>query len=310
MRLTFLGTSAGAPTKHRNVSAIGLQFIQQSRLWLFDCGEGTQQQILHSPLRLSQLERIFITHVHGDHMFGLPGLLSTRSLQIASTTPVTVYGPPEVGEYLAKTLELSSSHLGYEVTFVAVQPGCIYEDETLTVVCTPLEHRVPAFGYAVIEKPQPGHFEVSKAIELGIPAGPLYGRLKNGETVTLPDGRQIDGKTLVGPEQVGRKIVYCSDTVLCKAAIELAQQATVLIHEATYSHEDLELAVRGGHSTATQAAEVAIQAEVGTLILTHFSGRYEAKEGLTVEDLEREAQALFPNTYAASDFWSYDIPRK
>ncbi len=310
MRLTFLGTSAGAPTRQRNVSAIGLQFSQQSNLWLFDCGEGTQQQILRSPLRLSQLERVFITHVHGDHLFGLPGLLSSRSLQASATTPVTVYGPAGVAEYVNKSLELSASHLGYPVETVTVRPGQIFEDANYIVECAALEHRVPAFGYAVTEKPQPGRFDAEEATRLGIPTGPLYGRLKKGETVTLPDGRRIEGQTLVGPPRSGRKLVYCSDTIYSRTSIELAQAADVLIHEATYAHVDLDLAVRGGHSTALQAAQVAREAGAKTLILTHFSGRYEDKEGLTVKDLLEEAQTVFPETHAASDFWSYELNRK
>ncbi len=309
MRLTFLGTSAGAPTRYRNVSAIGLQFIQRSTLWLFDCGEGTQQQVLRSPLRLSQLERIFITHVHGDHLYGLPGLLASRSLQYAAETPVTVYGPPSVADYLQSVFRYSEARLGYPVTVVAVEPGLIYEDDEVSVWCAPLEHRVTTFGYALVEKPQPGRFKVEEAAALGIPPGPLYGQLKNGQVVTLPDGRTIDGATLVGPARPGRKIVYCSDTVYCQNAIDLSREADVLIHEATYATADLDLAERGGHSTAAQAAQVARAAGVKSLILTHFSGRYEAKEGLTVDDLLHEAQALFPDTYAAADFWSYEIAR-
>ena len=215
MRLTFLGTSSGTPTRYRNVSAIGLQFIQQSKLWLFDCGEATQHQILRSPLKLSQLERIFITHLHGDHIYGLPGLLASRALQYGATTPVTLYGPAGLEAYLRATIGMNDeSEGGYPITIVTVEPGLIYEDETLKVECAPLEHRVPAFGYAVSEKPGPGRFDVEAATALGIPAGPLYGRLKAGQTVTLPDGRTIDGQTLVGPQRPGRKLVYCTDTKL------------------------------------------------------------------------------------------------
>jgi ribonuclease Z len=310
MKLTFLGTGAGAPTRHRNVSGIGLQFIQQSILWLFDCGEGTQQQILRSPLKLSQLERVFITHMHGDHVFGLPGMLASRSLQQTTLTPVTIYGPAGVEQYVQTALGLSGSHLSYPITTVTVQPGLLYEDALCTVECIQLQHRITAFGYAVIEKEQPGHFDAEAAKDLGIPPGPLYGRLKNGEVVTLDDGRIIDGTTLVGPSRPGRKIVYCSDTIFCNASIDLARNADVLIHEATYNEEDYDLAIRGGHSTAQQAAQVAAAAQVKTLILTHFSARYESKEGPGIESLLAEAQAIFPNTLIANDFWSHEITRK
>lgn len=310
MRLTFLGTGAGAPSRNRNVSAIGLQFIQQSLLWLFDCGEGTQQQVLRSPLRLSQLERIFITHLHGDHLFGLPGLLASRSLQQMTDAPVTLYGPEGLTEYMQTALRLSGTHLAYPIEFVTARPGLLYEDERLSVFCQQLEHRLTAFGYAVQEKPQPGRFDVEAAKALNLPPGPLYGQLKQGAVVTLADGRIIDGKMLVGPLRPGRKLAYCSDTVFCEAAIELAQSADVLIHEATYNEADVDLAARGTHSTAKQAAQVAQAANVGTLILTHFSARYEAHEGPGIESLLEEACAIFPNTLLASDFWSYELLRK
>ena len=307
MRITFLGTGAGAPSRNRNVSAIGLQFIQQSLLWLFDCGEATQQQVLRSPLRLSQLERIFITHLHGDHVFGLPGLLASRSLQQMTDAPVTLYGPEGLAEYIQTALRLSGTHLGYPLDFVTARSGLLYENKHLSVFCKQLEHRLTAFGYAVQEKPQPGHFDVEAAKALQLPPGPLYGQLKQGQLVTLDDGRIIDGKTLVGPLRSGRKLVYCSDTVFCEAAIELARSADVLIHEATYNEADVDLAVRGTHSTAKQAAQVAQAANVDTLILTHFSARYEAHNGPGIESLLEEARAIFPNTYLASDFWSYEL---
>lgn len=309
MRLTFLGTGAGAPSRNRNVSAVGLQFMQESRLWLFDCGEGTQQQILRSPLKLSQLERVFITHMHGDHLYGLPGMLASRSLQQAGLTPVTVYGPPGIEEYLAVTLRTSAAGLGYPLEVVTVKPGKIYEDATILVEAAHLEHRVTTFGYAVTEKPQPGRFKVEDATALGITPGPIFGQLKAGRTVTLADGRVIDGKKLVGPDRPGRKLVYCCDTVRCRAAAELGKNADILIHEATFSHADLDLAIRGGHSTALQAAEIAGAANAQTLIMTHFSVRYDGKDGPGVESLLQEAQEIFPNTFVASDFWNYSLKR-
>ncbi len=313
MRLTFLGTSAGAPTRLRNVSAVALQFDQQSAFWLFDCGEGTQQQLMRSPLRLSQLQYVFISHLHGDHFYGLPGMLSSRSLQYGAETPLTVFGPPGLQRYLQTTFEVSGgSQMGYPLTIREVGPGRVYEDERMQVDCLPLVHRIASFGYAVSEKDQPGHFDAEAARNLGVPTGPLYGRLKRGETITLPDGTVINGEKLVGPPIAGRKVVYCCDTVYCQNAIQLAQAADALIHEATYAGEDLELAVRGGHSTATQAAQVARQAGAKTLLMTHFSPRYEGAgvEGPGMERLQTEARQTFANSYIAHDFWSYDIPRQ
>lgn len=312
MRLTFLGTSAGTPSRFRNVSAMALQFDQQSAFWLFDCGEGTQQQFLRSPLRLSQLQCVFISHLHGDHFYGLPGMLASRALQYGADTPVTVFGPPGLLRFMQTTFEVSGGQVGYPLTIQEIKPGLIYEDERFSVTCLPLIHRIASFGFAVVEKDQPGHFDVEAARQLGIPAGPLYGRLKRGETITLPDGRTVNGAELVGPPIPGRKVVYCCDTIYCHNSIQLARQADVLVHEATYAGEDLELAVRGGHSTAPQAAHVAAQAGVKALIMTHFSPRYEGQgaEGPGIERLQTEARQTFANTYIAHDFWSYDIPRR
>lgn len=308
MKITFLGTSSGAPTRARNVSSIALQWSQTGKLWLFDCGEGTQHQVLRSPLRLSQLERVFFTHLHGDHLFGITGLLATRSMMEANTTPVALYGPAGLAEYLQCTLDGSQTRLGYPIQIKAVTGGRVYEDESVRVECAPLIHRAPTFGYAIVEKEQTGRFDVEMAQALGVPAGPLYGRLKQGESVTLPDGRTIHGADLVGPPRPGRKLVYCGDTTYTPNAVALARDADVLIHEATYLEEDRPLAVRAQHSTALSAARVAREASVQLLLLTHISPRYEA--GGRLNDLLAEARSVFPNTLLADDFFTYEIPRK
>ncbi len=311
MKITFLGTSSGAPSRTRNVSSIALQLPERGAFYLFDCGEGTQHQMLRSPLRPSQLERIFITHLHGDHIFGLIGLLASRSLATGGVSPVTLYGPEGLDEYVRCSLHVSRTHLGYplEVRTVAA-PGIVYEDEALSVVCAPMRHGIEAYGYAVIEKEQTGRFDVEKAQALGVPAGPLYGRLKNGETITLPDGRTVDGTTLIGPPRPGRKIVFTGDTTYTPSAVELALNADVLIHEATYSENDLPLAERAQHSTTGMAARVAHEADAKTLILTHISPRYEGGEGQTTDDLLREAQTIFPNTLLAHDFFTYEVQKR
>jgi ribonuclease Z len=304
MQITFLGTSSGTPTRARNVTAIGVQLPQRPSLWLFDCGEGTQHQVLRSPLRLSQLEKVFFTHLHGDHLFGLVGLLASRALGGGGSTPVTLYGPPGLKEYVQATLRYSETHLNYPISIQVIEPGVVWCDEEFTVVCKPLKHRVPAFGYSVIERDQPGRFDVERAQALGIPSGPLYGQLKAGRTVTLPDGRTIDGRTLVGPKRRGRKLTYCSDTIFSPNAVELAYDSDVLMHESTYLAADLDLAERGMHSTATMAAEVARRAGVRQLILTHFSPRYEFA-GLA--EMLAEARAIFPGTILAEDFLRYEV---
>ena len=307
MKLTFLGTGAGSPSLTRNVSSLALQWPQRAALWLFDGGEGTQQQVLRSSVKLSQLEQIWVTHLHGDHVFGLPGLLASRSAAQAVEAPVTVFGPPGLEEWLRTTLRLTATGLKFPLLFETVTEGLVYEDDTREVYCRRLNHRVTSYGYAACEKPRPGTFDAASAQALGVPFGPLFGRLKAGETLTLPDGRVVDGAALVGPPRPGRKVVVCGDTGRTPATVELAAGADVLVHEATFLRDQQERAVAAGHSTAAEAARVAREAGVGTLILTHISARYEGEAPPHAADLLAEAQAIFPNTLLARDFWSYEV---
>ncbi len=309
MQITFLGTSSGVPTRSRNVSGIALRLPQRAEVWLFDCGEGTQHQILRSDLRVSQIRRIFVTHMHGDHTFGLMGLLASCGLA-GNPERIDIYGPPDLDEYLKACRRYSQTHFSYPVKVHTVKPGVVFEDEEFSVSCAPLKHRVPAFGYRITEKDRPGHFDVEKAKALEIPSGPLYGKLKRGEVVVLPDGRKINGAELCGQTEVGRKVVYCTDTVYCESAVELAHDADVLIHEATFAHQDAELAYQRLHSTSTMAAQVALGAHVKQLLMTHFSPRYAPGNSIELRDLLEEARSIFPNTQLASDFWTYEVPRR
>ena len=309
MEITFLGTSSGVPTRARNVSSVALRLPQRAEVWLFDCGEGTQHQLLRSDIKTSQIKRIFITHMHGDHIFGLMGLLASCGLAGSAQT-INLYGPEGLAEYLHACAKYSYIHFSNRIQVHTVQPGIIYEDEEFTVSCLQLKHRVPAFGYRISEQDRPGRFDVEKATALGIPPGPVYGKLKQGEIVTLSDGRIIRGSDLCGSTEPGRKIAYCTDTVYCEAAIELARNADVLIHEATFSHQDAQLAFDRLHSTSTMAAQVALAAGVKQLIMTHFSPRYAPGNSLGLDDLSQEAQAIFPQTKLAYDFFSYKVPRR
>jgi ribonuclease Z len=309
LKLTFLGTSAGTPSRSRNVTSIALQWMQEGSVWLFDCGEGTQQQILRSPLSLSRIQRIFLTHLHGDHLFGLPGLLSTRSLIDPSSSPIAIYGPEGLEKFINCSLEASRAHLAYPISVQTISEGLVYKDDVREVHCRRLSHgAMPSFGYAIIEKPRPGEFDAEKAAALGIPAGPIYGKLKAGEKVTLDDGRVIDGKELVGPAKPGRKVVICGDTGETPNTVQLAQGADVLVHEATFAIAEEERAYAQGHSTTIVAAKAAREADVKTLILTHISARYEAQDRSQLAMLLEEARAIFPNTYIAEDFWTFDLP--
>jgi ribonuclease Z len=311
VQVTFLGTSSGVPTRGRNVSAVALRLPQRSELWLFDCGEGTQHQFLRSDLRVSQLRRIFVTHMHGDHVFGLPGLLA--SLGLAGTcTGIDLYGPDPLRDYLEGVLRTSSTRISYplrthRVRSAAESGALLLDDDDLTVRCTPLTHRVPAYAYRVDQKPRAGRFNVEQAKALGIPPGPIYAELKAGRDVSLEDGRIINGASLCGPDRPGASVVYCTDTVFCEAAVELARGADLLIHESTFSHAEAELAYQRQHSTSTMAAQTALEAGVKQLVLTHLSPRYMPGNPMTPDDLVAEASAIFPNTLVAKDFLSLDI---
>ncbi len=309
MQITFLGTSSGVPTRSRNVSSVALRLPQRGELWLFDCGEGTQHQVMRSDLKISQLTRIFVTHLHGDHIFGLMGLLATCGLA-GNTSRVDIYGPPNLNEYLIACRRYSGTHFSYPVQVHTVQPGIVYEDDEFTVICDLLTHRVTTFGYRVTEKDRSGRFDIDKAKALKIPPGRVYGQLKRGETVTLLDGRTINGKDLCGETEIGRKIAYCTDTVFCDNAVSLAVDADLLIHEATFAHRDADLAFQRLHSTSTMAAQTALAAGVKQLIMTHFSPRYAPGNPIEFKDLLAEARAIFPNTKMAYDFFSYEVPRR
>jgi ribonuclease Z len=311
VQVTFLGTSSGVPTRARNVSAVALRLPQRAELWLFDCGEGTQHQFLRSDLRVSQLSRIFVTHMHGDHVFGLPGLLA--SLGLAGTcSGIDLYGPDLLRDYLEGVLRTSSTRIGYPLRSHRVKEAArtgalLLDDDDLTVRCTPLTHRVPAYAYRVDQKPRAGRFDVDKARDLGIPPGPIYAELKAGRTVTLEDGRIINGASLCGPERPGCSVVYCTDTVFCEAAVELAAGADLLIHESTFAHAEAEMAFQRQHSTSTMAAQTALAAGAKQLVLTHLSPRYMPGNPVTPDDLLEEARAIFPNTLIAKDFLTLEV---
>jgi ribonuclease Z len=288
---------------------VALKLPQRGEVWLFDCGEGTQHQLLRSELNISQVTRILITHMHGDHVYGLMGLLATCGMT-AHARGISLYGPRGLAEYVREVSRRTQLHTSYPLEVHTVEEGKVFEDEEYTVTCAPLKHRLPAFGYRVTEKDRPGHFDVARAQALGIPSGPIYGRLKRGERVTLADGRTVSGADFSGPALRGRSVVYCTDTTFCRAAVELARDADLLIHEATFAEADEPLAVRSTHSTAAMAARVSHEAGARRLLLTHFSPRYFPGNQTEPDDLLREARAVFPATELAHDFLSVDVARR
>ncbi|RST73753.1 ribonuclease Z [Siminovitchia acidinfaciens] len=305
MNLLFLGTGAGVPAKLRNVSALALMLLEErNAVWLFDCGEATQHQILHTSLKPRKIEKIFITHLHGDHIFGLPGLLGSRSFQ-GGTSELTVYGPKGIRQFLEVSLKISGTHLRYPLTIMEFDDGPIFEDSQFTVEALLLDHALPSYGFRITEKDKQGALDANKLREEGIPPGPIYKRLKAGEAVTLEDGRTIHGSDYVGPSQKGRVLAILGDTRPCQNAVKLSVNADLLVHEATFSGDNAEMANEYFHSTTLQAAAIARDANARLLCLTHISSRYGKEDW---DQLEKEAQSIFPNTKVVSDFTNIAIP--
>ena len=278
IRIVFLGTSAGMPSRERNVAAIAV--VLDGAVLLFDCGEGTQHQLLRAPVRSGSIDAIFLTHLHGDHCYGLPGLLATMSMN-ARSRPLDLIGPAGTREYLEAVLRTTQHNPIFEIR-ISEPP---YRGAGFEVVAAPLEHSVTCFGYCVIEDDRPGVFDPEKARALGIPPGPEWHKLQQAKDLRV-----------TGEPRRGRRIVYCTDTRVCDAAVELARGADVLIHEATYDESMSAEAEERFHSTAKGAASVAAAAKVNRLIITHFSTRYR-----DVQPLVDEARGVFANTEAAHD---------
>lgn len=307
MELLFLGTGAGLPAKTRNVSSIALKLLEErNAVWLFDCGEATQHQILYTSIKPKKIEKIFISHLHGDHIYGLPGLISSRVFQ-GGESPLAVYGPAGIEAFVKTSLLVTGTKLSYPLEIIEIEEGAVFEDDRFKVVAKKVSHGMESYGYRIEEKDLPGALQVEALVKKGILPGPIYQRLKNGETIRTEKGEIINGKDFMGPAKKGRIIAYTGDTRRCDNLIDLAQQADVLIHEATFGKEEDDLAHLYFHSTTEQAAATAKKAKVKQLILTHISARYQgdAKK----KQLELEANKIFPKTVVASDFDVYPVVR-
>lgn len=305
MKLTFLGTSAGSPTAERNVSSIMLDLRQEKgRLWLFDCGEATQMQMQKAKFSLAKLEMIFLTHLHGDHLFGLPGVLTTRSL-MQNQTPLTLVGPKGIKQFIQTVIDISYSWLTYPLNIIELeQDGLVFEDNKFRVEAKLLAHRVPCFGYRIIEKDLPASLDIDKLKKDNIHIGSFYRDLKEGRTVTLEDGRIIHGKDYLETIRKGKKIAILGDTIPCQASIDLAQDVDLLIHEATQEQALEEKALERGHSTTVHAATIAKQAHARRLIITHISPRYSLNDKTK---LVNEARNIFAPTEIATDFATFEV---
>lgn len=305
MKLTFLGTSAGSPTAERNVSSIMLDLRQERGcLWLFDCGEATQMQMQKAKFSLAKLEMIFLTHLHGDHLFGLPGVLTTRSL-MQKQSPLTLVGPKGIKQFIQTVIDISYSWLTYPLNIIELeQDGLVFEDNKFRVEAKLLAHRVPCFGYRIIEKDLPASLDIDKLKKDNIHIGSFYRDLKEGRTVTLEDGRIIHGKDYLETIRKGKKIAILGDTIPCQASIDLAQDVDLLIHEATQEQALEEKALERGHSTTVHAATIAKQANARRLIITHISPRYTLNDKTK---LVNEARNIFAPTEIATDFATFEV---
>ncbi|MGH7713042.1 MAG: ribonuclease Z [Gemmatimonadaceae bacterium] len=296
----FLGTSASRPTVERGVSSVVVE--REGETMLFDCGEGTQRQMMRYGVSFA-LNDIFFSHFHADHFLGLPGLLRTMALQ-GRSEPMHLWGPPGANRFLKQAASLGAERPTFPLQIHELEPGAVAKRGDYSIVAVPAVHRGPtALTYGLVEDERRGRFNPERARELGIPEGPLWGRIHRGESVSLDDGRVIEPGALVGPTRHGRRIVITGDTRPCDATVELARGADLLVHEATFAEEEAERARETGHSTAREAADVAARAGVRRLVLTHLSARYTRD----TTDLEREARAAFPATIIARDGMEIDV---
>jgi ribonuclease Z len=301
LHVTFLGTAGSVPTPKRSLPAVAIQ--RKGELLLLDCGEGTQRQMVQAKMGFHRKTKVFITHMHGDHVLGLPGLIQTMSL-MDREKKLEIYGPKGICAFV----ELVKQTVQFTLTF----PTEVFEIENAGKICEEKEyevhtvwadHVIPSLAYALVEKPRAGKFYPEKAKKLGVPEGPLWSKLQRGFAVELPNGRTVKPEEVVGPPRPGRKIVYSGDTRPSKSLAEIASNADLLIHDATFDDNLEERAREDGHSTPGQAAKVAKEAKVRRLVLTHISARYE-DSGILLE----QAKKVFPSVQIAEDFMQVDVP--
>jgi ribonuclease Z len=301
MSIRLLGTSASRPTVERNVSSIAVH--REGETLMFDCGEGTQRQMMRYGITFA-LEDIFFTHMHADHLLGVIGLMRTMALQ-GRVERLRLWGPRGSSRVLKRAEALGFERSTFPLEILEIEAGQRLERKGYAIVGFPVEHRGAAsLGYAIVEEERKGRFNPDLARELGIPEGPLWGQIHRGMAITLDDGRVIEPRVLVGERRPGRSVVITGDTRPCPATIEAARNADLLVHEATFGDEEAERAIETGHSTAREAAQVARDAGVRRLLLTHFSARYSRD----ASELDREAKSVFSETLIGKDGLELDVP--
>ncbi|MDO5827544.1 MAG: ribonuclease Z [Methanobrevibacter sp.] len=297
MEIIFLGTSSAVPTLERNHPSIALRAFAE--VMLFDCGEGTQRQLIEAKISPMKITKIFISHFHGDHILGLGGLIQSLGFR-GREKDLDIYGPKGLQRIINAISNFGYFQINYNLNIHEIDDGTIIETEEYAVECAKVEHNIPSYAYSIREKKKP-LFLRKKAEELGIPPGPLYGKLHKGEEVEF-EGRIIKPEQVLGEAKKGKKISYSGDTRPCEEMIRLARDSDILIHESTYEAEDHQRAVDNAHSTSVEAAEIAREANVNELVLTHISTRYTSDENIL-----SEAQKVFKNTKVAKDYMKIDL---
>ncbi len=301
LHVIFLGTAGSIPTPQRSLPAVAIR--RKGELILFDCGEGVQRQMIQAGVGFHRKTKVFVTHLHGDHMLGLPGLFQTMSL-LDRERKLEVYGPSGIKAFVDAIEQTVQFTLTFPIEVSEIKnSGVVCEEKEYEVHATWADHVTHSLAYALIEKPRPGKFHVDMAKSLGVPEGPLWSRLQHGSAVKLPDGRVVRPEEVLGPPRSGRKIVYTGDMRPSKILIKFAQNADLLIHDATFDDQLLERAHEDGHSTPSQAAETAKKARAKWLVLTHISARYKDPTLLL-----EQAKKVFPRVDVAEDFMKIELP--
>lgn len=299
-----LGTSGMMPLPNRFLTSAMVR--RDGELFLFDCGEGTQVSLKMLNLKWKKIHSIFISHMHADHVTGLPGILMLSS-QVDRDEPLTLYGPPKLKEYVDANRRILDMYINYEIIVKTVEPGIILETDDFIVRAFRLNHTKPCLGYVMQEKDRPGEFHPEKAQELGIPVGPLWGKLQRGETVTLSDGRVVSSADVMGEKRGGRKFSYVTDSLYLPSIAKEVAHSDLLLCEGMFTSDMEETAYEKKHMTAGQAAQIAKDAEVAKLGLLHYSPRYGDRE---LRFLLKDARLIFPDTILTKDRMSFEIPLK